>query len=96
MMSARGEPDRRDARHRVPSRRPREGCRISDSGSVREITGSNVTATLPMSWNVQCAAVRNTRGAIKRAGAPEAPVRLVEDDHPDVGVGVGGVLGCLR
>ena len=29
----------------------------------------------------------------KRAGTPETTVGLVEDDHPDIGVGVGGVFG---
>ena len=47
-----------------PASSAARGMSISDSGSVREITGSNVTATFPMSWNVQWAAVRNTRGAI--------------------------------
>ena len=32
--------------------------------SVREITGSKVTTTWPMSWNVQWAAVTKTRGSI--------------------------------
>jgi aspartate/methionine/tyrosine aminotransferase len=40
------------------------GMSTSDSGSVREITGSNVTTTFPMSWKVQWAAVSTTRGAM--------------------------------
>ena len=38
------------------------GMSVSDSSSVREISGSNVTMTLPTSRNVQCAAVSTTRG----------------------------------
>ena len=36
----------------------------SASASVREITGSKVTTTWPMSWKVQWAAVTKTRGSI--------------------------------
>jgi hypothetical protein len=47
-----------------PSSSAARGMLTSDSAAVREISQSNVTATFPMSWKVQCAAVRNTRGAI--------------------------------
>jgi hypothetical protein len=40
------------------------GMSTSASSSVREMTGSNVTITLPMSRYVQWAAVSTTRGAI--------------------------------
>ena len=35
---------------------------MSCSASVRDTTGSQLTATLPMFWKVQCAAVSTTRG----------------------------------
>ena len=41
------------------------GMSRSASSSVREMSGSNVTMTFPMSWNVQWAAVIKTLGATR-------------------------------